>query len=58
MIRIAICEDEKWFSQILEKKIKTYLFQEGFDIHIDCYENGQEMISVYLHNKNCFDVIF
>lgn len=44
MIKIAICEDEKIFSEMLYKLLEEYLKLKGKDYLIDCYNKGEDLL--------------
>ena len=44
MIKIAICDDEKYFRERLKQICSGYLDQTGYDFAIDCFESGEDFL--------------
>ena len=45
MLKIAICDDEKYFRENVKKYIENYLKNKDIEFEIDVYESGHELIS-------------
>lgn len=44
MIKIAICDDEKYFRETIEKYVREYLRQKEKVFQIDLFESGKEFV--------------
>lgn len=53
-MKIAICDDEKFFRTELRSKLDEYAFKYGYDFSYYEYSDGQEL----LYSKSAFDLIF
>lgn len=53
-MRIAICDDEKVFRDILKKELKNYAREFGFDFVYTEFSSGENLLS----SDTDFDLIF
>lgn len=56
-MRIAICDDEKYYQNYLAQNIETYLNQKSISFNIQFYQSGEELLNqseIHL----LYDVIF
>lgn len=53
MLTIAICEDEKYILEELEKKVKKYIKRNQLDAVIQTYLSGEEL----LEKTDSFDIV-
>lgn len=53
MLTIAICEDEKYILEELEKKVKRYIKRNQLDAVIQTYLSGEEL----LEKSDSFDIV-
>ena len=44
MIGIAICDDERYFSHILENMIAAYMAQREMEYSLDMFGSGNEFV--------------
>lgn len=57
IMRIAICDDEKYYQNYLAQNIETYLNQKSISFNIQFYQSGEELLNqseIHL----LYDVIF
>lgn len=54
-MRIAICDDEKKISELIEEKIRHYYFSNNIDCTIEKFESGEELLQ---HDLLSIDVLF
>lgn len=55
MYHIFICDDEKRFTEVLEKRVETCLKEQGQSYEIQIFYNGIEMFQAMQkkHRKYC-----
>lgn len=46
MLRIAICDDEKYFISELKEILEKYLNERGFSYEIDTYSSGEDLVGL------------
>lgn len=56
MIRIAICDDEKYFREKIGRLLREYSLEQKFDINIESFASGEEFLA--FEKKEMFDAIF
>ena len=56
MIRIAICDDEKYFRLREEELVGEYMEKRGYSYSIATYSSGKEMLA--LRDEAGYDIIF
>lgn len=56
MLRIAVCDDESYFSQLIKKYIETFLWKKELEFKIDIFNSGEELLEIgsELINYNIF----
>ena len=56
MLRIAVCDDESYFSQLIKKYIETFLWKKELEFRIDIFNSGEELLEIgsELINYNIF----
>lgn len=54
MIRIAVCDDEKWMSENIEKLVKAFFRKKSTDISVVAYSSGEEL----LKSTERIDILF
>lgn len=56
MIRIAVCDDEKYFREKIEALLQEYSSAREFGINVESFASGEEFLAS--EKKEMFDVIF
>lgn len=56
MIRIAICDDEKYFREKIGRLLREYSLEQKFDINVESFASGEEFLA--FEKKEMFDAIF
>lgn len=46
MLRIAICDDEKYFISEMKEILEKYLYDKGLSYEIDSYSSGEDLIDL------------
>lgn len=44
MIKVAICDDEKYFRETIKKHVEEYLRKKNMEFEIDLFESGKEFL--------------
>lgn len=44
MLRIAVCDDEKYFRDRLKELCRTFIDEQGYEHEIDCFESGEALL--------------
>lgn len=57
MIKIAICDDEKYYREYIERKVGRYLHSKELEYEIDLYRTGQELIKLGIEMSK-YHIIF
>ena len=57
MFRIAICDDERYFSENIKKYVGEYLTSKEVEYEIDIYSSGEELISIVM-DITMYSIIF
>ena len=57
MIRIAVCDDDKYICSAVENMILDYQKQSSIKIAVEVFYKGEDLIS-YIKNEHQFDLIF
>lgn len=57
MLKIAVCDDEKIFTEKIEKIISEYLRKQHIEYKIDCFISGKDFIELEEKMKK-FDIVF
>ena len=58
MIRIAICDDQDVFREIIKEKICRVCRNENIKIEIDCYKSGDDLIKTLKKDNFVYDILF
>lgn len=58
MIRIAICDDQDLFREIIKEKIFRVCRNENIKIKIDCYKSGNDLIKTLKKDNFVYDILF
>lgn len=58
MIKIAICDDQDIFREIMQEKISTVCRNDGIEIEIDCYKSGNDLIKNLKKDNFVYDILF
>ena len=58
MIRIAICDDQDVFREIIKEKICRVWRNENIKIEIDCYKSGDDLIKTLKKDNFVYDILF
>lgn len=56
-MRIAICDDEKYYRDYLKAHIESYLYKENISFDLQFYQSGEELLDQSDNDRN-YDVIF
>lgn len=44
MLRIAVCDDEEYFRDLLKELCRRFIDEHGYDYEIDCFESGEALL--------------
>lgn len=58
MIKIAICDDQYIFREIMKEKIYKLCKNENIEIDIDCYKSGNDLIKTLKRDTIVYDILF
>lgn len=58
MIRIAICDDQEIFLEIIKEKVYRVCKFENLEIEIDCYKSGKDLIENLKKDNFVYDILF
>lgn len=58
MIKIAICDDQDIFLEIIKEKIYRVCKSDNIEIVIDCYNSGDELIKNLKKDTLVYDILF
>lgn len=58
MIRIGICEDNKYFDEELKTSIEKKFLKNDIDHKIDCFYSGIDIINYIFNFEIEYDIIF
>ncbi|WP_288221563.1 LytTR family DNA-binding domain-containing protein [uncultured Clostridium sp.] len=58
MIRIAICDDQDLFREMIKEKIFRVCRNENIKIKIDCYKSGNDLIKTLKKDNFVYDILF
>lgn len=56
-MRIAVCDDEKYFRESITEKINE-IYKDDIDMVIRTFEDGFELLKNYYENTEAYDMIF
>ncbi len=57
-IRVAVCDDDIHFAQIIKEEVEKYFINTQFTISADLYTQGQTLLNVLISQKKQYDVLF
>ncbi|MBQ3512456.1 MAG: response regulator transcription factor [Lachnospiraceae bacterium] len=57
MLKIAVCDDEKYFRMKIKSIILKYMTTRNYDCVVDCYKSGEEIFA-NCSNKIDYDMVF
>lgn len=58
MIKIAICDDQDIFLEIIKDKVVRVCKGENIEVEIDCYKSGEELIKNLKKDSLVYDILF
>lgn len=58
MINIAICDDDRPFTEIAEQLLRRIAAEQGMDIHCKVFPDGSDLILAVTEQGMCFDLIY
>lgn len=58
MINIAICDDDKAFTGIVEQLLRRIAAERGLDINCEVFFDGSAIVKAVTKHQMCFDLIY
>ena len=58
MINIAICDDDKAFTGIVERLLRQIAAEQGVEVNCEVFFDGSAIVKAVMEQQMCFDLIY